>query len=201
MLTNRRMWFGTQIVLCSSLIIYLHSLFVFALLSSQACSRWLTCTLRSPPPPAQSGRQIPGVCGSRVARAASTTAAGCGDRRWGSAGCEWLPPPAIQWCFPPCGTSLWWGDCCLLVVTAHQLQTVTECQRQWSAETTWKSKKNTQKTTHKGKEVFTQTETWTNDTNVSIQSHANMTFVKHDSFSINKAQLKRNVWPLSSLFF
>lgn len=80
-----------------------------------------TCTFHSQPPPVQSVRQTPGVCGFLVVTAVSMTTAGCEGKRWGSVGCGWLHPVALLWCFPPCGTSLWWGDCCLLVVTANQL--------------------------------------------------------------------------------
>lgn len=80
-----------------------------------------TCTLHSQPPPGRSVRQTPGVCGSLAVTAVSMTTAGCEGKRWGSVGCGWLHPLVLPWCFRLCGTSLWWGDCCLLVVTTDQL--------------------------------------------------------------------------------
>lgn len=80
-----------------------------------------TCTLHSLLPPGRSAHQTPGVCGSQAATAVSMTAADCGGKRWDNAGYGWLHPLLLQWCFPLWGTSLWWGDCCLLVVTTDQL--------------------------------------------------------------------------------
>lgn len=84
------------------------------------CGACVTCTLRSQPPPGRSVRQTPGECGFLAATAVSMTTVGCEGTRWGSVGCGWLHPLPLLWCFPLCSTSLWWGDC-LLVVTTNQL--------------------------------------------------------------------------------
>lgn len=58
-------------------------------------SHCFTCTLHSQPPPGQSVRQTPGVCGSLAVTAVSKTTAGCGGKRWDSVGCGWLHPRAL----------------------------------------------------------------------------------------------------------
>lgn len=108
-------------IFCSLPLLWISSLPSQSVPFLSFCISCFTCTLHSQPPPGQSVHQTPGVCGFLAATAVSMTTAGCGGKRWGSVGCGWLHPPVLPWCFPLCGTSLWWGDCCLLAVTTNQL--------------------------------------------------------------------------------